>query len=238
MTRFVTIAVISVLVCVLVSLGFWQLQRADQKQLLLDQQATQLVRPVVRLYPERDTLEKVRFLPVFLDGQFDCDHQILLDNKMSNRQPGFHVITAFRPSLGGKSILVNRGWIPMHANRSPDQQYQFCQSQMLRLQGIVNHFPRLGYHFSGSTDSTTDEWPLMMLELDEKKLSSVLNDAVVGYLLLMDPSIKGGFVRDWHFAPNILPEKHIAYAVQWFGLAITLIILSLWRLWRNKHDKQ
>ncbi len=234
MTKIVSILLFVILISVLVGLGFWQLQRADEKQLFLDQQANQLARTPVQLQLNSDHFEKMRFQPVYLHGQFDCEHQILLDNKILNGKPGFHVITAFRPNTTTQSILVNRGWVSMNANRQPDQQYQNCPRQVLQLQGIVNDFPGLGYHFSGSTESATHNWPLILLELDAEKVASALNYPIVDYLLLMDKKLEAGFVRDWSFAPSILPEKHIAYAVQWFGLAITLLSMSLWRLWRNK----
>lgn len=234
MTKIISISLLVALICILVGLGFWQLQRADEKQLFLDQQADQLSRAPIQLQLKSDHFERMRFQPVYLHGKFDCDHQILLDNKTLNGKPGFHVITAFRPSTATQSILVNRGWVAMNSNRQPDQQYQDCPSQAFQLQGIINDFPGLGYHFSGSTESVSNDWPLILLELDAKKLSIALNYPIVDFLLLMDKKLETGFVRDWSFAPNILPEKHIAYAVQWFGLAITLLCMSLWRLWRNK----
>lgn len=238
MTKIVSISLFVALICLLVSLGFWQLHRADEKQLYLDQQAVQLFHTPVQLQLDSDRLENMRFQPVYMHGQFGCDHQLLLDNKTRNGKPGFHVITAFRSSTANQSILVNRGWVAMNAKRQPDQQYQDCPRQAFELQGIINDFPGLGYHFAGSTESATNDWPLILLALDAKTISTALNYPVVDYLLLMDKKLEAGFVRDWTFAPSILPEKHIAYAVQWFGLAITLLCISLWRLWRTNNDNQ
>jgi surfeit locus 1 family protein len=228
--------IIVALVSLLIGLGFWQLRRADQKQLILDQQAHQLVRPAIQMHPKTTLLATVRYMPVFMDGMFDCDHQILIDNKIFNRKPGFYVITPFRSSQNNQSILVNRGWIPMKVDRKPDLQYRECLTDILRLHGIANSFPGLGFHFSGSYDSITNNWPQIVLELDAEKLSKDLNYEVVDYLILMDPAMKGGFKRQWSFVPNILPKKHIAYAVQWFGLAISLMVLSFWILRKNKND--
>ena len=233
MNRLFSIVILLILIGILIGLGFWQLQRANEKQLLMDQQTDQLSRAPVQLLLDDDRLSELHFQLVNIRGNFDCEHQILLDNKILRGKPGFHVITAFRSSIASKSILVNRGWIPMHANRQPDLQYQNCPDQVFQLQGVINNFPSLGYRFSGSTDSTTENWPMILLELDAEKLSSALNYSIVEYLLLMDPKLNGGFVRNWSFVPNILPEKHVAYAVQWFGLAITLICISFWRLWRK-----
>jgi surfeit locus 1 family protein len=43
-----------------------------------------------------------------------------------------------------------------------------------------------------------------------------------------------GYSRDWKKKSVMLPEKHIAYAVQWFGLAITLTVLFIGFNKKNK----
>jgi surfeit locus 1 family protein len=43
-------------------------------------------------------------------------------------------------------------------------------------------------------------------------------------LVLLDASEPEGFVRNWQ-APGFPPVRHIAYAVQWFALALTLAVI-------------
>jgi len=53
-----------------------------------------------------------------------------------------------------------------------------------------------------------------------------LDYPIAGYQLLLDPDAADGFARAWQ--PQVMtPEKHIAYAVQWFGLAIALFIIYI-----------
>ena len=46
---------------------------------------------------------------------------------------------------------------------------------------------------------------------------------------------------DWPVI-NVTPEKHTAYAVQWFAMALVLLLLYLWRstnvaeVWRSRGD--
>ena len=47
--------------------------------------------------------------------------------------------------------------------------------------------------------------------------STVLRD----YQLLLDPNDADGYVRDWH-PGGMDPTRHLGYAVQWFGLALTV----------------
>ncbi len=238
MTKVLLIALVVACICTLTVLGFWQLQRADQKQQLITLQNQQLSQKAIELNTDNDTLDSTHFKHVFMNGHFDCAHQILLDNKMHNSQPGFHVITSFRPSKTKLSILVNRGWIPMKANRAPDPAYIECSQALMKVQGIVTKFPALGFHPAGSTDSVTQNWPQIMLELDAIKLSSALGYSIVDYFLLMDQSVADGFVREWDFTPTISTQKHIAYAVQWFLLAATLCVLCVCGVWKNTNDKK
>ena len=47
---------------------------------------------------------------------------------------------------------------------------------------------------------------------------------MTGYQLLLDPEREDGFLRDWR--PVIMSaEEHVAYALQWFGFAMTLTII-------------
>jgi surfeit locus 1 family protein len=44
----------------------------------------------------------------------------------------------------------------------------------------------------------------------------------------LDKNLADGFKREWQTATVMPPEQHIAYALQWFGLALTLTILFFW----------
>ena len=48
-------------------------------------------------------------------------------------------------------------------------------------------------------------------------------------ILRLDPSLPLGYARDLDVLPNTLPpERHRGYALQWFGLALTTLLLSLY----------
>jgi phosphoserine aminotransferase len=53
---------------------------------------------------------------------------------------------------------------------------------------------------------------------------------------LLDDDQTAGFVRHWHTQATIPPEKHQAYAVQWFGLAVTLTGLFIWISTRKRRE--
>lgn len=101
-----TIAVI-LLLPLLLHLGFWQRQRAIEKQQIIDQfalRAHQAPIPLANYY------EPV-YTPVQVSGTYDKNHMILLDNRIINHQVGYDVLVPFIPSNGNPSILVNLGWV-------------------------------------------------------------------------------------------------------------------------------
>jgi surfeit locus 1 family protein len=59
-------------------------------------------------------------------------------------------------------------------------------------------------------------------------LADRLGYDLYGFQIELDPKAAEGFRRDWKISPTISPEKHLAYAVQWFGLALTLTALFYW----------
>jgi cytochrome oxidase assembly protein ShyY1 len=47
-------------------------------------------------------------------------------------------------------------------------------------------------------------------------------------VLKLDPALPLGYARDLDILPNTMPpERHLGYAVQWFGLALTVLITAL-----------
>ena len=46
-------------------------------------------------------------------------------------------------------------------------------------------------------------------------------------VLLLDKDDAFGFIRDWKAVYGVTPDKHRAYAVQWFTLALVLLLIYL-----------
>ena len=89
---FLTLLALAVL-ALLLSLGFWQLDRAKQKQQLLDLQADRLLLDPVDLSSIDINEMNLRYLPVKTIGTLDAEHQILIDNQVRKGQVGYSVLT-------------------------------------------------------------------------------------------------------------------------------------------------
>ncbi|MBD9356927.1 SURF1 family protein [Methylomonas albis] len=218
----------------LCSLGFWQLGRGEQKTVLLAQQQAAANAEALDLGRQTEIDKDVlRYRPVLVTGHYDVSHQVLVDNQILNGKPGYLVLTPFLPDGGMPSILVNRGWVALGASREvlPDIGISVAAQQ---VQGRINHFPEPGIKLKGA-EIPGETWPVRVQIVDSKLLADKLGYALADYQIELDPAQPEGYQRQWKIAVAIPPEKHRAYAVQWFGLALTLTALFIWISSRKIH---
>ena len=205
----------------LLSLGFWQLDRAKQKQHLLDLQAERMKLPAVNISTINLTDKNLRYLPVKIDGLLDNEHQILIDNQVMHGQAGYLVLT---PVLlpDKQAILLNRGWVPLGNDRSvlPDVKIPLTRVAVV---GKLDHFPSVGIMLKGA-DELTAGWPAVTQVVDVNKIAKRLGYSVMPYQVLLNASENNGYDRHWQ-PMRMGPEKHHGYAFQWFALASVWVVL-------------
>jgi surfeit locus 1 family protein len=215
-TTLITIAVIFILL----TLGRWQLHRAAEKQVLFDAFAsgTDVTRPI-----DAATSRLARYQHVEAVGRYDAARQILLDNMFdAEGRAGYFVITPFA-LVGGGWVLVNRGWIPLGASRAERPDVPVAQDQR-RLRGRADDLPRPGIRLDapalGPPYPVVANFPTLS---DIGRLLHVSAWTPATELVLLDPGEADGYARNWR-APGFAPMRHIAYAVQWFALAVAVAV--------------
>ncbi|MGR8930757.1 MAG: SURF1 family protein [Gammaproteobacteria bacterium] len=234
-TSWSAILVYLVSVTLLCALGFWQLDRAKQKEQYLLKQREAINAESRNLNEQTIVdIDAARYHKVVISGSYDVAHQFLVDNQMVEGKIGYLVLTPFFLAGQQKAILVNRGWVQAGRDRKvlPDIGFQ---SKTTEVKGRVNHFPAVGYKLKGA-EIPTDGWPSVVQVIDPKVLSNKLGYEIAQYQVELDPSEAHGFTRDWKLYVPVPPEKHLAYAVQWFGLALTLTLLFIWISIRNRSE--
>ncbi|BBP67888.1 hypothetical protein PHLH5_54290 [Pseudomonas sp. Cab53] len=110
--------VVAVLVPLMVCLGFWQLSRGEYKRVLMQQYAERRVAPPMDSTELAQTTDPA-FRVVELQGHFDVEHSILLDNRQHDGQVGVELLQPFLDRATGAWLLVNRGWLPWPDRRTP-----------------------------------------------------------------------------------------------------------------------
>lgn len=224
------------LLTLLLRLGFWQLSRADMKrEFLLTQQAKMHKEqvPLVKLLAEHQDL---RYRRVELTGHYDVSRQLLIDNQMYNGVVGYFVLTPFILDLDNTLVLVNRGWVRMDKDRRRLPDIDFMPpAGGLSIVGVINDFPGVGLALKGA-DEPTEGWPSVVQIINAQKIGEKLNQEILEFQVQLSPDQMYGYTRDWQLKTRMPPEKHVAYAFQWFALAVTLILLILWMSCRTQKN--
>lgn len=210
----------------LIGLGRWQLHRAAEKQTLLDAFAAGTGR-VIDADTTRGAL--ARYQHVQITGHFDPGEQVLIDNMFDGYgRAGYYVITPFE-STTGTWWLVNRGWVPMGLDRRVLPSIPAGVSERT-IRGRVDELPRPGIRL-GTAPPLSPPFPIRASFPSARDLHAIMGNrhwSDRAEVILLDAPERDGFERSWK-PPGLPPMRHIAYAVQWFGLAAVLLVLYVVR---------
>lgn len=217
----------------LVKLGFWQLDRAEQKQALFDDFANnQQVQLSLNDF-RGHFAELARYHPVQIRGEFDNDY-LLLDNQVNAGQPGYHVIGLLHAQLSNEQqqvIMVNMGWVPWGQDRQQLPQLALPEGQVT-VEGLY-YLPELMQVWGASKhqiESATK--PIRVQQLDAEAISLATQLPIQPFVVLLSESAEFGWPRQWQ--PQVMtPAKHRAYAFQWFSLAFACLLV-FWFASRSK----
>ena len=213
-----------VLTPVFVALGFWQLDRARQKRELI----AAFERgggPVLSLDEVlADGTDAALYRHVAVDGHYVGSTQFLLDGQIQgDGQIGYDVLTPFVLDHDRGTLLVNRGFVSQDANRKPLVDMQVAGDER-RVHGRIARLPRAGFKLGPASESASPQWPRVMLYPDRAELEAALGAPVLEPILWLDADEPDGYLRQWRVT-DMTPERHIAYALQWFAFAATLVVL-------------
>jgi surfeit locus 1 family protein len=201
-------------------LGFWQLHRAAEKRALIELYARGESTLV-----HADSIDSLRrYQRVELQGRFDSSHQILLDNMPSatTGQPGFRVLTPL--NTGKEWVLVDRGWVPLGPSRA-DLPAIAVNEHVRIVRGRVDDLPVPGIRLGDHTVDPKQPWPRLLNFPTYPMLKTMLPSPLAPQIVLLDPEASDGFERIWQISLRVSPERHIAYAVQWFAFALVAVII-------------
>lgn len=232
---------VAVIICLfMLRLGVWQLDRADQKQTILDAQIAQTQQATIPLSQLQSLLQtqlkqicEARFRPVSITGQYLADATIFIDNKVLNKKVGYQVFTPFQLSENKTTVMVNRGWVSVGESRDKLPPIS-TPSSKLTLKGRLNLPPQ-------KPPLWDDKYPVakgrvwQYLPITEFSNSSGLTLLPLVVELAPIQASDDSLIRQWQKLDDIWVGKHKAYAMQWFAMALALLIASLVLAVRSKN---
>lgn len=214
------------------ALGTWQLQRMQEKQALLAQS------PQVRQSPV--TAQQALRMPPGLRWVRDSGHflpaTVLLDNQLRHGRAGVKVYQAFQPVQAEGPLLVDLGWLPLPGDRRLPAISALTGEH--ELQGLLAPAPATGIALGPALAETAQPQIWLAARLDSDAVGARLGLAHGGLparVLRLDPALPLGYERDLELLPNTLPPpRHLGYAVQWYAMALTVLIIALLLEWRAR----
>ena len=220
------------LISLLIGLGCWQWQRYKNKKEVEISYETRQLLPSISIDQLKDAAKRdLLYLPVTVSGVIDNQHTFLLDNQVMSRKVGFRVFSPLR-LLNGYCVLVDRGWVAGNPSRKSLPVIPSIHEQKV-WKAIL--WRPAGQAFLLKKDQWSDTWPKVIQSLELQAMQKSLKCDLFPWIAVLDSQQLGVFVRKTPML-NMKASRHLGYAVQWWLMAVALVTLCAFLIWRGKHD--
>ena len=197
-------------ILVFVALGSWQIVRLNWKNNLILEIENSLKNPPVEL--TNSNVEN--YLRIKTSGSIDFEKQIYLYNLNDAGTPGFEVINPIL--INDTNYLINRGWIPFEKKNSQEINV-FDENDIigtLKLQGRKNIF-------KPDNDLEENYW----FSLNREDILKFTGKEFSKYIIYLNGNYQ--VPKPKKITANI-SNNHQKYALTWFSLAISILLLYLY----------
>lgn len=212
--------------------GTWQLGRQHEKQAMLDAAAQVLAERAARpLALAGDAARAREYDWAAGAGAWADAPAVLLDNQQRGGRAGVRAYRLFEPD-DGLPLLVELGWLPL----PPDRRMPAVAAAPAdtRIEGLLLPPPSPG--LAAAAVQRQADGRLLVMALEPGAVAAALERAAIAPRVLRpDPAWPHGHARDLEILPNTLPpERHLGYAVQWYGLALAVLAIAVVLTFRRR----
>ncbi|MFT6919562.1 MAG: surfeit locus 1 family protein [Cognaticolwellia sp.] len=209
----------------LIKLGFWQIDRAlekEQRQQHINELSQRQALSLAQVLTLSGLQDGINDLPIQLKGDFVGDKVFLLDNQPNKGRLGYRVYQIIESN--GDAILVNLGWVQGSIDRNILPEISPITGQHT----ITGHVREVEVGIQLQAQNLTNpSWPLRVQQIELDKFSQLIDKKLLPFVVYLDKKETIGYIKNWQ--PIVMPpEKHRAYAFQWFSLALAWISLMVW----------
>lgn len=227
-----------VVVGVLLSLGFWQLQRMDEKHRLIAVLNERLAAPPIPLAPSGQwpaTSARDEFRRVTFAARIDASNtaQVYSSGSGLRKDIARNGVWVFAPAMltDGASVVVNLGFVPEGQTVQVE-----ASAEPVMLTGYMR-FPEQANWLTPPADLAKRMWFLR----DHQGMAQALHWPGAGaaapfYIDLEAPVPVSGLPKPGPLTVN-LKDNHLQYAVTWFLLALAVSIAFLVWLRQQKRAR-
>jgi len=209
---------------VLLGLGTWQMQRAAEKRLVLADYRDKTQSAAIALQDDlRAPADLLHLHPVTALGTFDLERAMLLDNRVRDSMVGYEVLVPLRLQGSDVAVLVNRGWLARGAQRAVKPNVQHPMGEV-QVRGTAVR-PARTYRL-GDMLEPRSRWPHIVQFVAIDEMQSLLGYPLLPVVVQVADDDPAALRTGWPIV-TLGPQRHYGYAVQWYGLALALLVVYL-----------
>jgi surfeit locus 1 family protein len=218
-------------VCFLCGLGVWQLHRLAWKETLIARVAARMQTPVAvpapaeaewpKVNAEADEYRRVRVSGTFRHDLEALCYELLSDTNGKFSGPGYWVLTPLE-TANGATFIVNRGFVPIE-RKDPATRREGEVTGAVTVTGPLR-LPERRSWFTPADDPAHHLWQVR----DPAAIAAAYGLArVAPFFIDADSTPNPGGLPEGGETKVVFPNRHLEYAITWFGLALTLVIVFI-----------
>jgi surfeit locus 1 family protein len=213
---------------VMIRLGFWQLDRLQQRraanariQAVIDAPSLDLNQQI----PSADDLYNMEYRQVVVRGTYDPQNEIILRGQARDGMPGHHLLTPLRIAGSDQAVMVDRGFIPLD-DEKPEARAKYAISGPVEVRAIIRRSQ--ANRVFGVPDPTLapgqtrlDAWNAVRLDRIAKQIDYPILPVFIEALPVTG---QDGPPYSQVATPDLSEGPHMGYAIQWFSFATILAV--------------
>ena len=218
---------ILLLAALFVRLGFWQLDRLEQRRARNAAVAQATALPPLTL--DAATIRAIEADPagfvnrrVSVRGVYLPEGEVILRGRVHGGRPGVHVVTPLTIDGTREAVLVNRGWLPSPDAATVDAG-PFVEPGPRAVEGILQEIPKTE---DGGAPSRSGDGTLTFRRLDRHALRARVARPLLPLYVQQLPGPDSLTAGPPHRValPPLSEGNHLSYAVQWFSFATIAVV--------------
>jgi surfeit locus 1 family protein len=218
---------------VMVRLGYWQLDRLEQRrafntrvQAQIDEEPLDLNQALVsdQTSQFQSSLHDMEYRTVLVEGEFDHTQEVVLRNQAWNNQLGVRLLTPLKISGTQQSILVDRGWVP-YEDYTAGRLDKYRVAGIQQVQGRIRRSqvrPDIGTRTDPNPGESDEPLQAFFLANVDRIAVQVPYPLLPVYVQWAPDGTGELPPHRSAFIPELTEGSHLGYALQWFTFAVIL----------------
>jgi surfeit locus 1 family protein len=206
-------------------LGIWQVSRLQERRAVNARTLAARALPPLMLDEPGETigldLARLNNRRVRVTGRYDHAAEVVIRDQSEGGVPGVRIVTPLRPLRDDTAILVQRGYVTSGDARRVDLS-PLREEGVKVVTGLLFAQPDTGVQ----GDPLEQDGQLTWRRIDLAALRTRLPYPIHSYVILQLPDSTLPKLPRRDEAPALDDGPHLSYAVQWFGFAVTALVVG------------